>query len=1113
MYDLAQSAVFAVASSLVEANVDPSSPWARYGAPGGALGAAASGVPVGELADKELDVLAAFSAPGSAEAAAAALGVGTVRDLACWPPYIAARTALRQQIAPVDEEDNEVTPPDLLPAAGKYPTERVFYSTLLIDRIADKPAKDLSTSGPIDLTDVEDHTGFGKPAEGALLTYSQSWYTEGLALGQLLHSLALAPGEATRVSMLDWTRRVTGQRDETGAQTEALTNTTTHTRAVNEVAQAVAVEAQSGFSKSTVNATSTQEGSASGGPQDLDLLRTINPFNLLQSPKLESTSKSTATNNSVATSFSSSNGRRDVRSESAQNISDATHQAAHSSRERRATVVEEVQESEVARGTTRVVANYNHMHALTVSYYEVVQLFRTVIALERVERVLFVPLRLYDFAAPNDLSPSQKVSLAQFSLSDEVTKALVFDPDEVIVEPTVVDPLAPLVNPVTAATTPAGGGLVALPDSNTLTAALGENARIYEDRGLVVPTSATIRHMTTVGVPDGAEIVVRMRDGATTAFTVDDNAIELGDGLEWSGVVDIGVKAGDAPIAQGAIVSLQNSDSPGSDLSKSASMSISIGATDEGGTQTIVKASRTNTLSEAALRAHLQQHRLYYNQILFRSLDAASLALLLSPYVYGDRPLLEVIDPTPVTVAGNYLVFRMPTVPDPEANTGTPARTWADWLDDHDLLDEATGALVTGTLREDIIPLPSGGVFAEAVLGRSNSAEKLDMTRFWNWQDSPIPIEPPDIQPLSLDSRTQGTDLKPGDFSSPLVNIVARTTLPDPQGTSAILDALATNNLFRDMSGLVATIGLTGSALDATSDQAQQAAAQAGENFKTTADLAKTLAALALSAYLKTPVGGPAQENISNSGAALNQAKKTGKATTGGSDDGGGPSGSPGGGAAPGSASANGASAPATTEDGLEVDALRSAGVADHSGGGTGGGSSPLGQLLSLIQSASPTASAAHYTTKNGVVLAPAVAAAIGRVADEYFAATGKKLHITSGTRTPAEQASAMYEKLAEGGNFDDYENQVAAGEIAAEYDATQPKASVVAAMTAVIDTQIANGVYISKHLLAGAVDVRITDMTADQKDAFKEAVAAEGSFRSPPLEEKKPPHWHLQLL
>ena len=39
--------------------------------------------------------------------------------------------------------------------------------------------------------------------------------------------------------------------------------------------------------------------------------------------------------------------------------------------------------------------------------------------------------------------------------------------------------------------------------------------------------------------------------------------------------------------------------------------------------------------------------------------------------------------------------------------------------------------------------MPTGGFFAEAVLGRFNSAEKLDLSRFWNWQDSPIPLTLP----------------------------------------------------------------------------------------------------------------------------------------------------------------------------------------------------------------------------------------------------------------------------------------------------------------------------------------------------------------------------------
>ncbi|KGA93419.1 hypothetical protein LptCag_0032 [Leptospirillum ferriphilum] len=45
--------------------------------------------------------------------------------------------------------------------------------------------------------------------------------------------------------------------------------------------------------------------------------------------------------------------------------------------------------------------------------------------------------------------------------------------------------------------------------------------------------------------------------------------------------------------------------------------------------------------------------------------------------------------------------------------------------------------------------LPTRGVLAEAVLGHCPSAEKIDLTRFWNWQDSPSDTAP-SIAPVTL---------------------------------------------------------------------------------------------------------------------------------------------------------------------------------------------------------------------------------------------------------------------------------------------------------------------------------------------------------------------------
>lgn len=58
---------------------------------------------------------------------------------------------------------------------------------------------------PLDLAaPTAGDAGFKKVAFGALLTYSQSWFSQGVTLGQLLHSVALAPGESTRIAVVDW---------------------------------------------------------------------------------------------------------------------------------------------------------------------------------------------------------------------------------------------------------------------------------------------------------------------------------------------------------------------------------------------------------------------------------------------------------------------------------------------------------------------------------------------------------------------------------------------------------------------------------------------------------------------------------------------------------------------------------------------------------------------------------------------------------------------------------------------------------------------------------------------------------------------------------------------
>jgi len=55
-------------------------------------------------------------------------------------------------------------------------------------------------------------------------------------------------------------------------------------------------------------------------------------------------------------------------------------------------LVHEVSQEEHEKVSTRVVTNYNHMHALSIQHYEVVQIYGVTVPLVRIEKCLFVPM-------------------------------------------------------------------------------------------------------------------------------------------------------------------------------------------------------------------------------------------------------------------------------------------------------------------------------------------------------------------------------------------------------------------------------------------------------------------------------------------------------------------------------------------------------------------------------------------------------------------------------------------------------------------------------------------------------------------------------------------------
>jgi hypothetical protein len=613
-----------------------------------------------------------------------------------------------------------------------------------------------------------------------------------------------------------------------------------------------------------------------------------------------------------------------------QQASDRTHQHAHAARTRRASVVREVSQTEHENVSTRVVTNYNHMHAMTVQYYEVLQVYRTETALERVDRVVFVPFKLLDFSNESLLQRFRGV-LIDAALALEIRDALVNfetlefvpernvpfrdlrgtlagtrlpvrrlaavsalrrrptdDPGDVPEPPTTSEPPDP---PVVDPAPPTADLVSILWDARSLRigSLLGASPFRRGSESLFVP--ADVRVVDAEAISSAGNrigLVIHLKDGTRTTQLQLSIALSEVDrfSLSGSGDTDVEVTVALTLSRNGVIFPL---DLPTVTVKKGAS-------------ETRLMTMRAAS-ADVNLVQHLNDNKLHYSQAVFRNLDAAMIAGLLSPFsvtLNGTSfPLLQVAEPTPLRIVGNALAFKI----------NTDQRNDTEWQ-----AFMASRGLVIGAANVDLVPLSSGGIFAEAVLGRFNCAEKLDLTRFWNWQDSPIPIQPTEIAAVQTGSRGTQEDLRPGQLSAPIVSITPPAALPDPVTAAGVLAALNNGNLFRDMSGLADTIKLAGETGKLSAAGATAAGNQAVEAMKAAIDLKK--AKINASIANKNPSVQGATVNTEEKARLQHEAAHAADAATGKTGQGGGPS--PNGSAAPkpassSSGSSGGAGAPGST--------------------------------------------------------------------------------------------------------------------------------------------------------------------------------------------------------
>ena len=292
--------------------------------------------------------------------------------------------------------------------------EQLYFESLLEDLGngddigRDAPPELYSLEGvdwPLDLTEALSGRGFERPGLGMQVTITQNWTPVGLALGHLLHSLALAP------------ERLPVWRSSTGRAGSPQERQKTSRENKHSQQSRPPAFGERGGGRRCEGTPAGQSGlhhdgagwgiggGVAGGVNGGDKQGTAalgfgynrNDVRARRWPR------------PVGSATSAPN---------SQFVQDRSEQEASMARGRRASVVTEVSVSEAERLSTRVVANYNHMHALSVLYFEVVQIYRLLTEVTQVEPLLYLPIRPLDFEN-RDLVERYRGLLAEVALNGE----------------------------------------------------------------------------------------------------------------------------------------------------------------------------------------------------------------------------------------------------------------------------------------------------------------------------------------------------------------------------------------------------------------------------------------------------------------------------------------------------------------------------------------------------------------------------------------------------------------------------------------------------------------------------------------------------------------------
>ena len=138
-------------------------------------------------------------------------------------------------------------------------------------------------------------------------------------------------------------------------------------------------------------------------------------------------------------------------------------------------------------------------------------------------------------------------------------------------------------------------------------------------------------------------------------------------------------------------------------------------------------------------------------------------------------------------------------------------------------------------------------------------------------------------------------------------------------------------------------------------------------------------------------------------------------------------------------------------------------------------------------------------------------------IAERYHEVTDRRLVVTGGGRTPARQAELMHDMMADGKNLLRLYIQVGmVRPLIKVYEEGKEKRwgrrRTVGVMTKIIDDQVKEGRYVSRHLAHTAADVRSRGLDDEEVQALEKAVSEVKGARLVDERNGNAPHFHLSL-